>query len=176
MNGGVSTGYFDIKRGVRQGDPLSPYMYLFLLAIEILAQALRKDDVIKGLQFDNFEIRQILYADDMTLFVRNESPITRIQEIFRDFFELSGLKVNIEKTNVMRIGKKKGGSGRLPMGNIVTEIKILGVYFSLDIKTREEFNYKEILSKIKRLLGWWKQRDLTVMGKVHLLKTYVCLV
>ena len=170
MNGGVSTGYFDIKRGVRQGDPLSPY--LFLLAIEILAQVLRKDDVIKGIQCDNFEVRQILYADDMTLFVRNESSITRIQEIFRDFFELSGLKVNIEKTNVMRIGKKKGGLGRLPMGKIVTEIKILGVYFSLDIKTREELNYKEILSKIKRLLGWWKQRDLTVMGKVHLLKTY----
>ena len=95
MNGGVSTGYFDIKRGVRQGDPLSPY--LFLLAIEILAQVLRKDDVIKGIQCDNFEVRQILYADDMTLFVRNESSITRIQEIFRDFFELSGLKVNIEK-------------------------------------------------------------------------------
>ena len=80
MNGGVSTGYFDIKRGVRQGDPLSPY--LFLLAIEILAQVLRKDDVIKGIQFENFEVRQILYADDMTLFVRNESSITRIQEIF----------------------------------------------------------------------------------------------
>ena len=58
------------------------------------------------------------------------------------------------------------------MGNKVTEIKILGVYFALDINTREELNYKEILSKIKRLLGWWKQRDLTVMGKVHLLKTY----
>ena len=136
-----------------------------------MAQVLRKDDVIKGIQFENVEVRQILYADDMT-FVRNESSITRIQDIFRDFFELSGLKVNIEKTNVMRIGKKKGGLGRLPMGNIVTEIKILGVYFSLDIKTREELNYKEILSKIKRLLGIWKQRDLTVMGKVHLLKTY----
>ena len=61
MNGGVSTGYFDIKRGVRQGDPLSPY--LFLLAIEILAQVLRKDDVIKGIQFENVEVRQILYAD-----------------------------------------------------------------------------------------------------------------
>jgi len=108
----------------------------------------------------------------MTLFVRNESSITRLQEIFKAFFEISGLKVNIEKTHVMGIGKKKRNSDILPMGNLVTEIKILGVYFSLDVKIREELNYKEILSKIKRLLGWWKQRDLTVMGKVHLLKTY----
>ena len=72
----------------------------------------------------------------------------------------------------MGIGKKKRNSDILPMGNLVTEIKILGVYFSLDVKIREELNYKEILSKIKRLLGWWKQRDLTVMGKVHLVKTY----
>ena len=58
------------------------------------------------------------------------------------------------------------------MGNAVTELRILGVHFSLDLKTMEELNYKEILSKIKRLLNWWKQRDLTIMGKVHLLKTY----
>ena len=58
------------------------------------------------------------------------------------------------------------------MGNTVTELNILGVYISLDLKTREELKYKEIFSKIKRLLDWWKQRDLTIMGKVHVLKTY----
>ena len=170
MNGGFSTGYFDIERGVRQGDPLSPY--LFLLVIETMAHALRNDKDIKGVEFDNSEIRQILYADDMTMFVRNESSIKRIKDIFLAFYELSGLKVNIEKTNVMRIGKNRRESGTLPFGNIVTEIKILGVYFCLDAMRMDDLNYKEILSRIKRLLGWWKQRDLTVMGKVHLLKTY----
>ena len=46
------------------------------------------------------------------------------------------------------------------MGNTVTELRILGVYFSLDLITMEELNYKEILIKIKRLLNIWKQRDL----------------
>ena len=170
MNGGISTGYFDIKRGVRQGDPLSPY--LFLLVIEILAHTIRKDNVIKGIKFDNFEIRQVLYADDMTLFVKNKSSVLRIKDIFQSFSESSGLKVNIEKTNLMGLGDSIDDLQTLPLGNRVTEIKILGVYFSLDIKIREELNYKEILSKIKRLLGWWKQRDLTIMGKIHLLKTF----
>ena len=57
-------------------------------------------------------------------------------------------------------------------GNLVQEVKILGVYFSMNVKVKENLNYKEILSRIKRLLGWWKERDLTLMGKVHLIKTY----
>ena len=40
------------------------------------------------------------------------------------------------------------------------------------MKLKEELNYKEILSKIKRLLGWWKEMDLKLLGKIHLLKTY----
>ena len=54
----------------------------------------------------------------------------------------------------MKLGKNKDKSQKLPFGNGVKEIKILGVYFALDVRIREELNYKEILSKIKRLLGW----------------------
>ena len=55
---------------------------------------------------------------------------------------------------------------------MVPFVKVLGVYFSLDIDVQEEMNYKEILSKIKRLLGWWKQRDLTLFGKIQLVKVF----
>ena len=52
-------------------------------------------------------------------------------------------------------------------------LKILGVFFTLDVDVKEKLNYKEILSKIKKLLTWWKQRDLTLMGKNQLLKTFI---
>ena len=60
-----------------------------------------------------------------------------------------------------------------PFGKVVEMIKILGIYFCMDPQSQERVNYKEILSKIKKLLTWWKQRDLTLMGKVQLVNNFV---
>ena len=70
------------------------------------------------------------------------------------------------------MGEEKGRPEFHLFGNHVQEIKILRINFSLDVKVKENLNFKEILSKIKRLLGWWKERDLTLMGKIHLMKTF----
>ena len=170
MNGGYSTGYFQVERGVRQGDPLSPY--LFLVAIELLAHEIRRDKIIKGIRFGEHEIRQVLYADDMTIFVKDIDSISRLQYIFEEFEKVSGLKVNKEKTHFMNMGDEAEKPDRPLFGEFVRVVKILGVNFSVDFRLKDDLNYKEILSKIKKLLGWWKQRDLTIMGKIHLLKTY----
>ena len=170
MNGGHSTGYFGIKRGVRQGDPLSPY--LFLIAIEILALTTRKDVNVKGIKFGNYEVKQVLYADDITILAKDTSSVERLRSIFEAFEKISGLRVNKEKTNFMWMGNEFEMPGIPTFGNLVNEVKILGVYFTRNIKKKDNLNYKEILSKIKKLLGWWKQRDLTIMGKIQLLKTY----
>ena len=83
LNEGNSTGYFEIKRGVRQGDPLSPY--LFILCIEVMAHKLRKDNLIEGIKFGDEEIKLALYADDMTIFARNVQSVDRLKVLFADF-------------------------------------------------------------------------------------------
>ena len=69
LNNGFTTDLFQVRHGVRQGDPLSPL--LFILAIEILATQIRQDDNIHGVMVKNEEIKLTLFADDMTCFLND---------------------------------------------------------------------------------------------------------
>ena len=130
-----------------QGDPLSPY--LFLLAIETLAQVVRKDKVLRDSRLVNMhEVRQILYADDITLFVKDKLSMDRLQHILDEFGKVSGLIVNKEKTNILWMGRDHEKPEIPLFGNLVQEVKILGVYFSMNTKVKEDLNFKEILSNI----------------------------
>ena len=62
INNGTTSTYFAVDRGVRQGDPLSPY--LFVLGVEILAHMIRVNENIKGLKIMNQIIKLLQYADD----------------------------------------------------------------------------------------------------------------
>ncbi len=67
--------FFDVERGVRQGDSLSPV--LFILSIEPLAEAIRQDVLIEGIEDGGGRIHKIsLFADDILLFMKH--PITTI--------------------------------------------------------------------------------------------------
>ena len=68
-----------------------------MLAIEILALCIRNDGNIKGIKLGQSEIKQVLYADDITLFLQDRESIERVKQIFDAFEKISGLKVNKEK-------------------------------------------------------------------------------
>ena len=89
------------------------------------------------------------------------------------FAGLSGLKINTDKTFILLLGPHTNKDNKLPFGKVVQMVKILGIDFSVDMESQERINYKEILSRIKKLLTWWKQRDLTLMGNIQMIKTFV---
>ena len=72
-NNGVHSDFFKVERGVRQGDPLSPY--LFIIAVEILAIAIRTNNEIHGINLDDNEIKLLQYADDTTGILRDETSL-----------------------------------------------------------------------------------------------------
>ena len=103
MNNGLSTGYFKLSRGTKQGDPLSPY--LFILVLEILFIQVRNDPSVQGFKIGEIEIKLSAFADDTTFFVRNKESINRLLNIMRKFGEFSSLHANVEKCEACWIGR-----------------------------------------------------------------------
>lgn len=100
IQNGIISDYFYPQRGWRQGDPISPY--LFLLCAEILGAIIRNNKDIKGIKIGDTEYKISQYADDTSSFT-NGSPET-LDGILRelDFFaDISGLNINFSKTKMV---------------------------------------------------------------------------
>lgn len=94
---GASSSHFDISRGTRQGNPLSPL--LFALAIEPLAEALRRSEDYEGIQIGKSIHKLSLFADDLFLFIKHPEDSLRSKERLLDIFQkISGLRVNADKS------------------------------------------------------------------------------
>ena len=169
INNGFTSDYFAVGRGVRQGDPLSPL--LFILGLEILACSIRKNDKIQGIQIDNSEVKLTLFADDLTCFLRNRSSYDCLRDCLSKFSECSGLKVNEEKTELFRLGTRNLEYERFPH-EFKTSIKILGVHFDYNNVRRKKANFDSVLKSIKKVLNMWKWRGLTLIGRIQIVKSF----
>ena len=101
----ASQGYFSVERGERQGDPLSPL--LFILDLEVLSCSIRQKEQIQGIKIGKEEIELTIFADDMSCFLKNSSSYAHLCQCLEKLFFYSGLKVNAEKTEFLRPGLKK---------------------------------------------------------------------
>ena len=91
MNNGHTTKYFNVSCGVRQGDPLSPY--LFTLGVEILSIALTSNNKISGIKIKDKEFKFTQYADDLTLILSNTNSVSEAKELIHNFGKCSGLRI-----------------------------------------------------------------------------------
>ena len=105
INNGMASDYFTLERGVRQGDPLSPY--LFILAVESLAISIRQNVDIKGIKIGNHEVKLLQYADDTTAILSDENSAKTLFQELQVFKNFSGLEIYSSKTGGMWIGSLK---------------------------------------------------------------------
>lgn len=104
---GSSLGFFKGGRGIRQGDPVSPY--IFVLVMEVLSRMLNKASSVPGFSFHyrcrKINLNRLLFADDLMLFARAYVFSTLCLKNQLDLFsKASGLKVNEEKSHIFFAG------------------------------------------------------------------------
>ena len=169
---GIISDFFTLERGVRQGDPLSPY--LFVIAAETLAISIRQNSMIKGITIDRNETKLLQYADDTTAVLSDISSAQILFRLLNDFEQLSGLAVNPTKTEGMWIASLRENKST-PFGIKWSNepVKALGVYYSYDQKLLHEKNFIERLESVKTLINLLSARGLSLYGKITVIKSLI---
>ena len=172
INNGLTTDYFALERGVRQGDRLSPY--LFVVVVETLAIAIQQHTAIKGISIGKEETKLLQYANDTIAVLSDRDSANALFNLLEVFRKLSGLKINTSKIEGMWVGSLRNNKSK-PFGIKWSgePIKALGVYYSYDTKLLHEKNFIERLDSVKKLVNLCSSRGLTVYGKVTVIKSLI---
>ena len=173
VNGYISEE-FELKRGIRQGCPISAL--LFILCTEFLNKHIKSCKLYKGIDICTNEgvkeLRISQYADDTTLFVKNPENIVNALDCVNVFSKWSGLMLNYNKTEGLGIGSHKGTTFESYGISWPTEaIRYLGIYISHDRSIMYKQNWENKLEILQKLLDSWRTRSLTLFGKITIVKS-----
>ena len=147
MNTGWTSNFFQLSRGVRQGCPLSPY--LFILSVEVLAEAIRKKKEIGGIEINGTDFKLSQFADDTTLILDGEKESFLESLLLIDAFEnISGLKLSYKKKKRYALVPRRAAI----ISFAQKKVKALGVWFSTDSNITISLNYSDKIEKITSIL------------------------
>ena len=167
---GFFTKPIPLKRGVRQGCPLSSLLYV--LVIEILAIQLRINPNIVGFQIEGEKIISAHYMDDATIIIKQNRCFKEVIKELAEYEQASGAKVNYNKTKGLWCGAWKGR--RVPPIDIKwtsKNVENLGVFFGNDNPALATYN--AIVPSLIKKLQYWKQFKLSQIGKARVVEIFL---
>ncbi len=174
---GSPTKEFKPSRGLRQGDPLAPF--LFLVAAEGLAGIVRqalKVNMLSGLKIGSkeLEICILQFADD-TLFLCEDSysNVLTLKAILRGFELASGLKINFHKSRLAGINVQSSAVSCYTKTLNCSQMGIPFKYLGLEVggNPRTKQFWEPVINKLKGRLSVWKGRFLSMAGRICLIKS-----
>lgn len=169
---------FSTSRGLRQGDPLSPY--LFLICMEVLYRLLVKateENKISGIKINKNapSTSHLFFADDCFLFTKADlGEAKNLLDILSKFGEITGQLVNLQKSGIYfspkihpKHGKIIAKILRVPL--LTKKDRYLGTPLFFD-KNRKE-NFEPLLQRYYNTLQGWKAKLLSQAGRTVLIQS-----
>ncbi|XP_077246085.1 uncharacterized protein LOC143885940 [Tasmannia lanceolata] len=173
---GSPHGFFKSTNGLRQGDPLSPLLFCFVMDMlsSLIQSHLAQGSISSPFSKGDLSISHTFFADDVMIYANpNPSSATGILKCLESFKLCSGLEFNPTKSEVFFAGVQN--SVRRAICNILhieegtLPIKYLGL--PLITSRLNSHDCQPIIDKIKKRISSWTNRNLSRVGRVELVKT-----
>ncbi|GLT50394.1 hypothetical protein SLA2020_238810 [Shorea laevis] len=170
--------WFSPHRGLRQGDPLSPY--LFILVMEKLAQMIQRRVDSKAwkplsLSRGGVSISHLFYADDLMLFAQaSGAQLDVILECLDQFAKSSGLILNLQKSKLFFSPNVQPAMANALSARCGIPLSSdLGVYLGIPIThgRHSHKNYRYLLERMQQRLAGWKRDHLSLAGRKVLIQS-----
>ena len=162
---GYTSRHFKPSRGVRQGCPLSPLLYV--LTMEVLAVNIRAHPAIKGLMLPRAPAPLpvlSLYADDTSVISSSDAATAAVFDTYALFEAGSGAKLNMDKCKGLWLGAWRGRlDAPVPIEWSSSKLKVLGVFIGND--DVDTANWRPRIEAVENCLSSWRSRSLSYGGK-----------
>ncbi|KAJ6731270.1 REVERSE TRANSCRIPTASE ZINC-BINDING DOMAIN-CONTAINING PROTEIN-RELATED-RELATED [Salix viminalis] len=174
---GETTGYFHGSRGLRQGDPISPT--LFIIAAEYLSRGLynmfQRYPSLHYLARCPVLVPHLAFADDIIIFSNGtKSSLKRITNFLAKYEQCSGQKVNSSKSGFILSAKASlsranvvGGALGFPRIRLPTKYLGMPLYKG----PKKIFLWDDLISKIAARMEGWEAKVLSSGGRITILKS-----
>ncbi|XP_074289206.1 uncharacterized protein LOC141614355 [Silene latifolia] len=177
LNGSVH-GFFQGKSGVKQGDPLSPY--IFVLSMEILSRYLRclnsHPQVSLHPKCSKMKLTHLIFADDLMIFIRGDVPsVQAVSQTLNLFSSWSGLQANVNKTEIYFGGVPPSIKSQILLTSGFSEGSFPFRYLGLPLNTARTTvdMYGILVNKIQASIQHWSSKLLSYAGRLQLLNSVV---
>ena len=160
VNGEQSEPFY-VARGVRQGCPLSPLLYVIMA--ETLANVIRSDPLIDGFYLPGHQpVKSFQYADDTSIIVMSDQALKQVFEVFRQYELATGAKLNVTKSHGLLVGSWSSRKN-LPVALdwSAESITVMGSTLSNGSSVA---SWQNLLRKFDSVLTSWESRRLSFHG------------
>ena len=175
---GTPTEFFSMFRGLRQGDPISPYLFVLIMeAFSSLISRPEKKCFIRGFKVmgrsgERASVSHLLFVDDTFLFCEdNRNRLVFWKWVVICFEVVSDLKINLQKSEIIPVGGVEDVDRAATVfgykeGNLLTTY--LGLPLGAPHNSCRVWDVVE--ERFKRKLATWKKQYLSKGGRLTLIK------
>ena len=171
--------FFQNSRGLRQGDPLS--LYLFVIAVEVFSCLIKRvvdggflsGWRVKGRSEEGVQISHLLFVDDTLVFCQaSQDQLTYLSWLLMWFEAVSGLRINLEKSELIPVGRVENIDDlAIDFGCRVGSLPSTYLGLPLGAPFKSVIVWDGVEERFRRRLAIWKRQFISKGGRATLIRS-----